>query len=441
MKTSEIIDRAERLADMTGASTITFQEKTRSLNESWKDVYEKLINSGDDYFTVTVEIPVTNAMKEDENTYRIPLPVEAYKIRTIDAKTSGNRWQIVDKFPLTSRNNMTFGTPYYRFLGHDVWLLVSPSFTASSLRVRYYPQAEALTFPDTPAEFAEAVPAYDKGTISCPFVVDAEKMYYLEDDASIIYEDKAAGTSITAGAGVDISQIAVYKGYLYYIDEGDIRRGALVLPFVSSPVTGYTGLVESFSILEDKIYYFNGTQTHVCNLDGTGDALYLAAEVKNVCKVAGLVAYINAGGTITVNSVDLLISADELATDGTYLFARNGYIVTRYDADGENPEIIALDAAFLGNYSGERLGYKSDAGNLYALSAYPDMELDYPLNIVPEIMSYQSAIDYRRKLEKPSDMIVARLAELWKRFESAFRRDSYKPERIGNFYRARGWNV
>lgn len=440
MKVSEIITRAIGLADLTGSEIISQKDKIGSVNESYRDLYERLLSADDDYFTLEVEIVITNAMKAGESRYLVPLPVDCYKIRTVDSRLSGGRWQVVDKFPLSSRDNVVFSSPYYRFFNDYLEILCSPSFSTTSLRVRYYPPAETLSAPESPVEFAETVVAYEKTLIESPFVISADQMYYVLDGEDIHREDKALGTDVTVASGADISQVAYWKGYIYYIDEGDLYRGTDAAPFVAVPLLGYTGLIEWFRIIEDKIYYFNGTQTRVCNLDGTGDALAYAFDAQSICKVGGVFAYIQAG-VVMVDGVSIVITADEMTTDGTFLFIRRGFNLYRYDDDGTNGYLLSTEAGFLGNYKADRLAYKNDDGNLYAFSALVDSDIVYPLNLVTEIMSYQSAIDYRRKLEKPSELLTARIGELWLRFKQAAKRDDYKPDRVNNYTRNRGWNI
>jgi hypothetical protein len=430
------------LADFTGSDVITQADKIGSVNESYRDLYERLIGADDDYYTIEANITITQAMKVEESKYHVPLPVDCYKIRTIDARLQGGRWQVVDKFPLSSRNNLAFSSPFYRFYNTYLEILCAPSFATTSLRVRYYPPASTLSAPELPIEYALTVAEYQKNLITSPFILNADKMVYVYNNEDIHSEDKTTRTDTIIVSGDDITQAAQNKGYLYYIDEGDLYRGPIVTPFVPVPLLGYTGLVEWFRIIEDMIYYFNGTTTRTCQLDGSGDSEFYAFEVTELCKINGLFAYVlTSTGYVCVDDVSIGVQADELTSDGTYLYMRNGFNLYRYDADGENGELLSTDAGALGNYAVDRLAYKSDAGNLYAYSALVDTDIVYPLNLVTEIMSYQGAIDYRRKLEKESANLAGRLAELWLRFNKAAKRDDYKAERINNFYRGRGGNI
>jgi hypothetical protein len=63
-----------------------------------------------------------------------------------------------------------------------------------------------------------------------------------------------------------------------------------------------------------------------------------------------------------------------------------------------------------------------------------DYDFSYPNNLVPEIMAYQSAIDYRAKQNQDTDELKEKLAAKWQTFSSMIRRDDYLPTRMRNAY-------
>jgi hypothetical protein len=77
-------------------------------------------------------------------------------------------------------------------------------------------------------------------------------------------------------------------------------------------------------------------------------------------------------------------------------------------------------------------------------------DFTYPNNIVPEIMAWRSAIDYRvkqgadvtmhlMKLGHPTNASEGPAVGLWARFEQSIRRDEYQVERIRNAYADHSW--
>jgi hypothetical protein len=81
---------------------------------------------------------------------------------------------------------------------------------------------------------------------------------------------------------------------------------------------------------------------------------------------------------------------------------------------------------------------KDLAQTLQGFDTSVDYSFAYPNNLVPEIMAYQSAIDYRAKQKQETGELKERLAALWLRFSSTIRRDDYLPTRIRNASPASG---
>jgi hypothetical protein len=64
----------------------------------------------------------------------------------------------------------------------------------------------------------------------------------------------------------------------------------------------------------------------------------------------------------------------------------------------------------------------------------PVDEIDYPNNLVHEIIVYSAAKNYRAKARQEYAAINERLAELWMRFETQSRRDDANAEKINSVY-------
>jgi hypothetical protein len=87
---------------------------------------------------------------------------------------------------------------------------------------------------------------------------------------------------------------------------------------------------------------------------------------------------------------------------------------------------------------------KTGYGQLLGIDATVDYNFSFPNNLVPEIMAYQSAVDYRAKQKQDTTELKMRLGHptggegpsigLWQRFETSIKRDEYQPNRIRNAY-------
>lgn len=60
---------------------------------------------------------------------------------------------------------------------------------------------------------------------------------------------------------------------------------------------------------------------------------------------------------------------------------------------------------------------------MMAMDVSLDYDFGYPSNLMPEIMAYECAVDFRAKGEKDVAALAVRLAGLWERFKSSIKRD------------------
>lgn len=68
------------------------------------------------------------------------------------------------------------------------------------------------------------------------------------------------------------------------------------------------------------------------------------------------------------------------------------------------------------------------------LTVSPDSDVTYPGNLVPEIMSYQIAMDIRRKQSQPTDLIEKRRNELVNTMLKQLNRDDNRAETVKNTF-------
>jgi hypothetical protein len=81
-----------------------------------------------------------------------------------------------------------------------------------------------------------------------------------------------------------------------------------------------------------------------------------------------------------------------------------------------------------------------ESQKLLAVSSFVDSDITYPANIIPEIIAFQAAIDFKTKLGMDFAGLKLRLGDpdlvpatgLWASFKSLVKRDDYEPERIKN---------
>ena len=467
MKISEMLTWARSLGNISSSKAISHDDEDKSFNASYRDLYSRLLESNDDYVTKTVLITVTAGMAGlTPFEYFVPLPVDFYRLRSLDYQgaISVNMWMPMERFPVSSRADQTF-EPEYRLDNNTLWIRGQ---NVSQIRLRYYPPPVALTHPDTDLQFATAITPNNFTLISSPGYAAWKNtgvyIYNVQNIAEGSIDDNTTGAPITLyAAGANLSNLIYYKGYLYWLQAGSIKRAPtdLVTPFVVGVVTTpvATGTVSSFSVFMNKLYYNDGGTMSSSNLDGTGPVVLLASPGSWLSLAGSVVFYIDATGALKAIGGGTLVASGVLAliSDGTSLYyldsLRQLHLATVSGAALGTDTVIRTDVTAIGPWAGNRIPILTGEGQQYlAVSSIPDSDVAYPLNVVTEIMSYQAAIDFRTKIGGEFDFgpLLARLGHpkgaenatgLWARFEQSVKRDDYKPERMNNSRRtyARNW--
>jgi len=445
MFASEIIARAKGLADLQSTDFITYNDKISSLREGYRDIYAEITESSDDYFLNEVILDILPAYLVPSGNlweYEIPLPEDFYKSRYLDYSYMG-AWQPIQKFPL-SMKDFNPGQPYYRWRASKLWLIGGFN-TGGTVRLGYYPPPELLSTPDTAKNYLATLPAYDGTRISSPvYIEQAQNYMYIEAPGTnyiIKTESKTTGVNTTLYTSATlIKNLVYYKGYIYFINSaGNILKGSttLLATVVPAAITATADIV-SFTINNDVIYYTTATETKTCTLAG-GSVVVLAATVQNWYTFLGTDPVFITGNVLTVGGVTITSDAVSCSCDGVYIYYQNltgDLIKVKLGAAFvvDDSWILSEKTTFSGSVSAVFIPVVIDQLLFQAISSAHDTDLSYPVNLVPEMMAYQSAIDYRRKQNADPSLLKARLQELWLTFKEAIVRDSYKNERIGNVY-------
>jgi hypothetical protein len=255
-----------------------------------------------------------------------------------------------------------------------------------------------------------------------------------------------------------VTNLFYYKGVLYWIRGGLIwyKPTALTAPFTAPTQAVAPALVTSFYIVWDTIFYTTTTDIRSCDLAGNSDGLIITTVATSVIMIGPIVFYRTAASEIrTLSSIVYAsgiakITADGLGSNSFYILD-NASNVRRVTYDVLTLAILT-DTVLASRQndigqprydSAQKVtiipGINYDFGELLGIDSAVDYDFDYPNNLVPEIMAWQSAIDYRTKQDVASDEHKGKLAQLWDRFSATIRRDEYKPERIRNVYSTGGY--
>ena len=215
MTSTQIIARARSLADLPDSQFVSYDDEIQSLNESWKDLYESLLEQGDnDFFVNQITVIITPAMSVGTNEWEIPLPEDFYKLRYVDYR-GATLWTEMDKFPLSMRDYNPM-EPYYRLKNNRLWVIGSQALSTSlTLRIAYFPPPVAITEPKPTLVFGTALTPAALALATQPFFINANTVMLYVSGNDIWGESLPLRSTVKLLTGVTPLRPTYYKGFLY----------------------------------------------------------------------------------------------------------------------------------------------------------------------------------------------------------------------------------
>jgi hypothetical protein len=450
------------MANIGDSKAVANSDELRSLNLFWQDIYARLLERDDDYWTNTTTFSSLAAYATaNPNEYKIPLPADFYRLRFVDYMGWGALWRDMHKFPLSMRNDQP-PTPYYRFDGNYLWVV---GVSLTQVRIHYYIPPATLTEPEDDLQYAPAVAPNNFSLIAAPAWGETAAgvdyglyVYNLLNLLSGSVKNNTAGAPVTLfTAATTVTNVVYYKGYLYWLRAADIWRAPT--DFVSAIAGGtivqvtVTGNVTSFSIFNDTIYYSPGATIKTCTLTGgTITSIYTTSAGSSMCLcngnvfcvIGGVLKYI----TGLTTAVTLLSGITAAATDGVNLYVLDttrklrkvsftSVVIPTILVDA----VLREDVQSIGAWYAGRIPVLLNEGQKdLAISDQIDYDITYPSNVPIEIMALQLAIDFCTKLGRDITALKVRLGDpdvtpttgAWASFKRLVKRDDYEPERIKN---------
>jgi len=171
MTVQAIIDRARELADINNSSFFSSSEELASINESYRDIYEQILNSDDDYFATdwAFLLAALTAVSQNTGMYTIALPNGFYRMRVLQYK-SGERWPSVDKY--NPQNEAELDNPSYRLKGSTLRLYLPSEGSYTSFRAVYFPAPTVYTSGATDIIFP---PQLEPGILAYQIAIDIKR--------------------------------------------------------------------------------------------------------------------------------------------------------------------------------------------------------------------------------------------------------------------------
>lgn len=480
MTATDVRDRARSLADLPNSQLITSDDEVNSINETFHDVYDWLLQNDDDYYVTETTITITPAMQSStnlaNNEFVVPLPADFYRLRYLDYN-SNSQWQVVDKLPLSARD-ISPASPQYRIRGAYLWLIGGMNIASSYvIRLGYYPIPATISLPMPTLNYGTSyAPATFQGISDAFFSNMNQTMIYVLNSTTLVAESIASNTVASPFtlfvAPATIMQTQYYKGYVYLNYSSDVFRipSNLAASLATASFVNITasGNVVDYAIYKDTIYYC--TTNAIKSVTLTGGSLTSLGAATNPIRPAVIgsnVYYVDGSNNLKLLGATATIMANVsvITTEGTYLYiqdtSNNLYraIVTSAtlgtlatlstDCSSVHiPEVMittpqsSLDQVYLPVLTRE-------TPMLIALGSSPPYNFSYPNNLFTEVMSYQMAIDFKSKAMQDPSLLAGRLGSrdvanqctgLWLRFYQSIKRDDYQPQRINHKYQ-QPWGI
>ena len=499
MTASQIIARARSLADFPNAQFISYQDQLKSVKDSFKDVYEFLIQNDDDYFLNEIVGSLTSAMlspsQVNGNEWWYPLPADFKSIRYVDYQAQG-LWSPVYKFPLNSRGSSPSDL-MYRIRDNNLWIVGGLYVgTGTQIRIGYYPVIPTVTLPDADQVFGTSWGNTNISNInSFDFAPSAQTyytMFYIYNGTSIYAESQTNNTvSVPYGNSIGTataSFLNYYKGSLYFISGGNIWSAVATLSagqtsgtFTAASITT-SGSITSIGVFNNLIYFTDASNIKTATLGGGGVATLLAvtsATYPNYLSQWNDTFYIKGGAVLGITTATLPLSytVTQLQSDSKNLYALDSTYnlhklapTTLTNATfgvGFSDNIIRTDVLTVGPWGSanqRQIGstppwsegwlpvFAKEGQEFFAMSDQVDYSFSYPNDFMTQVLEYQCAVDFKVKQDPDSSTfmqsgILRRLGRreppctgLWLTLYQGIKRDDYQPQRIGHRY-PQPWGV
>lgn len=499
---SERIARALGIADLVNATNISYNDKVSSLNESYRDIYTRALNSDDDYFLTEVVIPILPGYVNPTSIgqsieYLVPVPEDIERIRYIDYQASGTVWISMEKYSQTAKN-LAPSVPMYRWKDNKISIIGSTiGSTLTSIRLGYYPTAKPLTIPEPTLTLGSSLPlaqqvAIDQGSFTNQYVKainintvnGSQGIYIYYNGTDIVAEDEDLGTVTTLLTVAGVQQLMYYQGYVYYTTAASVFRFFTDLISVGTPTTLVTPGFSAtrLNMIKDNgvntvasynppyllwvsdqstnsiLYQTNGTPVsttaeNYASFFSCQGHFWAVSGAGNLYRFDGTTFTVAAGVRVSLPAglgTTLVLRA---YSDDTYVYATigNGSITNVYKftlsddlSSISDTEILVEDINVSKTWrlDNGRIVYNNFMDIAVSISTKPDTIIAYPNNFLPDLLSYQCAIDFISKQQGDPSLVQSRFLALWKTYANTLKRDDYQPERIGNVYgniSASGW--
>lgn len=441
---SDLVKRAEELADLENSDFISFREKIALLNEAYQTVYQKAINKDNNDFVRYI----------NTRSKVIPLPPDFYQLKAVTLNH--------DKFvqPVLRRPaNGSFNDLSYDIINNV--LQINGEIMGANICIEYYPTPVTLTFPnkDYLMDGLEDLDIIDiHGSIYLVREKDANNDYHLFvrdlNDSTINEEINITNPeryythieddfiTLTMGADEDIPGD---KPRTYLFDLDSFELNSLGIPPI--PVVFYKGKTYGYNNATKQLWLplFHNTEAIYYPEEATVDIgnCQIAILSDDMSKYVGLYLVRNGSDTtakIYVNGTAIDFEADSmyywkdkvfLSQNGTKYLSVYDFQTDTYLNELEDMNIINI-AKVDDNTGYGMLGKKR--GKYYMTSFYDDTLMNFPNNTYFVYMSYVLALAFKTKQGSDITELSTMATQAEHVFFDTLSRDDWNSSRITNVY-------
>lgn len=413
-KASDIIKRAKDIADLRGTNFISDEECLSLLNESWTNIYSKLITLNDKAFLNKIEI------FEGENA----LPEDFYQLGFVVDRLN----QPIERFTVGSLGS------WYELVNGNIQLNNS-----DRAYLYYYSVPATLTFPkptvhntvtitdgslspDTPLFYckpwekliaANGTYSYKSSKFKDWFGNATQGILDKSNSDHNIYNVLVDynGNQVVYPVAKKTAESSTITTAYYRLDGEDIKVKQ------TSSNTDENGLR-----IYSKVYYHKGDNDWAV-LDLQSHEYYQIKTEDNTIPLSPA----RSGN---------LEDFEEVVDGHIYTETYDGYFL---DGNLIKPKINTTDyryrtgVVFGVDYNTGYGAILGDVQNIYSI--FPDTELNFPNNLYYNILSYQLALAFACKQSKETVWIEKQLASNWETFFDTLNRDCFGQSHVINTYR------
>lgn len=380
---SEIVERALDVADIQNTDFLSYREKTKYLNDAWRNVYQTIINYNLDVFTVRAQLVGNGGV--------YPLPFDCYQIKAVKNPISGSL------IPRKAESESVLG-PYYEIVNNT--LILGPNI--GPVEIVYWRKPFFLSLPDKKVE----TQLEENRTI-----LDSCNNSILLQDTIIGAEQKMYVRNLLADSTLELPY-APDPEYNWYLGNNFILKcndsTVQAYDFYGNLLAEVTDIDFGYQLAkaDNGLYYFTKANDEDVNII---DVYELFGD-----KIAEVKVDADTQNIIGIDGEFYPVKAEKVFPIGVF-DDRPAYITENKELHLINPngsEIVEkVDVPSIGPVHLVKYGFLTFDGTLY--SCIPDTELNFPNNIYYDCIAYDLAIRFLCKQNADSSGVEALNTNAW----------------------------